>query len=67
MDCNGVSGEMTGTTIILPLTTIEENIDIIDNNDDEHANINNNHCQQMYKYSLHRNTNDNSKKINSNN
>ncbi|CAF0881089.1 unnamed protein product [Adineta steineri] len=51
---------MTGTTIILPLTTIEENIDEIDNNNDnEHYhNINNNHYQQMEKkYSLQSNSN----------
>lgn len=34
MDRN-VSNDMTGTSIMLPLATIEEDIDEIDNNNDE--------------------------------
>jgi hypothetical protein len=52
MDRDSISGEMTETTVILPLTTIEEYIDEIDNNDNEHKNINEKYYQRMNKYSL---------------
>ncbi|CAF3419168.1 unnamed protein product [Rotaria sp. Silwood1] len=48
-----------GTSIILVLPTIEENIDEThnNNNDDEHQNITNSYCQQMDKHSLRQSIN----------
>jgi hypothetical protein len=56
MNRDSISKNMMDTTIILPLTIIEENIDESGNNDDdEHENINNHYYQRMNKYSLRQN------------
>jgi hypothetical protein len=56
MNLDGISENMIDTTIILPLTVIEENIDESGNNhDEEYENINKHYYQQMDKYPLRQN------------
>lgn len=62
MERNSTSVDTMETSIILALTTIEEDTDESDNNQDEHQNIANSCYQQMGKKSCRSNMKQDGKK-----